>query len=105
MSGARRRLADVKVPGCFDISRPHFRSKARRTSAIKVLREDDDCKSGHATKYAAPCFGVEYEEAVRATKTSRLESVHFVCAESRVSVFSHGDDFVVLGTICPNTSV
>ena len=48
MTGKRPTLAEEKALGPYDISRAQYHSLARRTIAIKVSREDDECTSGYA---------------------------------------------------------
>ena len=98
----------MRVLGFYDISRAHFHSKARRKIAIKVPKEDSDCKSGYAildksmygTKDAAQCFDLTVEEAM--TVMGYSVGVFSPCLyhhpKTGVQVFRHGDDFVVLGT-------
>ena len=74
VTGNRRALAEEKVLGFYDISRAHLHSLARRTTVIKVPREDGECVSGYAvldkamygTEDAAQCFDVESENAMTA---------------------------------------
>ena len=105
MTGKRRALAEVKVLGFYGISRAHFHSPARRTIEIKVPREDDECKSGHAvlgkamqgTKDAAQCFDVASENAMTAMgyDTGTFSPCLYHSSAVDMSVFRHGDDFVV----------
>ena len=90
-----------------DISRAHFHSPARRTIVIKVPREDDECASGYAvldnamygTKDAAQRFDVASENAMTATgyDTGKFSSGLFHSSAVDMSVFRHGDDFVLSG--------
>ena len=108
MAGAWREPADVRVLEFYNISGTHFHGTARRTIVIKVPREDDECNSGYAVldsamygaKDAAQRFDVACEDAMTAMGflTGVLPPCLYHSTESGVSVFRHGDDFVVLGT-------
>ena len=85
--------------------RAHFHSLARRTIVIKVPREDDECTIScsfpdKAMYGAAQCFDVAGENAMTAmgydTGKSSLCLYHWSAVA--MSVFRHGDYFVVSGT-------
>ena len=108
MTGKRRALAEEQVLGFYEISTAHFHSPARRTIVIKVPREDDECTSGHAvldkamygTKDAAQCFDVASENAMTAMgyDTGKFSLCLYYSSAIDMSLFRHGDDFVVSGT-------
>ena len=84
-----------------------FHSPARRTIVIMVPREDDECTSGYAeldkamygTKEAAHCFDVAREIAMTAMgyATDKFSLWLYHSSAVDMSVFRHGDDFVVSG--------
>ena len=108
MTGKRRTPAEEKVLGFYDISGAHFHSPARRTIVIKVPKEDDECTSGYAvldkamygTMDAAQCFDVASENAMTAMgyDTGKFSPCLSRSSAVDMSVFRHGDDFVVSGT-------
>ena len=75
---------------------------------IKVSREDDECTSGyvvldkamHGTKDAAQCFGVASENAMTAMgyDTGKFSLCLYHSSAVSMSVFRHGNGFVVSGT-------
>ena len=83
-------------------------AQARCTIVTKVPRENDECTSGHAvldkamcgTKDAAQCFDVANENAMTAMgyDTDKLSFCLHHSSAVGMSVFRHGDDFVVSGT-------
>ena len=111
MSGKWRAPAEEKVLGFSDISRAPFHSPERRTIVIKVPREDDECTSGYAvldeamdgTKDAAQCFDVASQNAMTAMgyDTGQFFPCLYHSSAVDMSVFRHGDDFVVSGTRTP----
>ena len=104
-TGTSRQPADVSVLGFYDIRRVHRHSPARGTIVIKVTREDDECKSGYAiqdtamygTNDAAQCFDVASENTMTAMEfsTETFSPCLYPSSASDMSVFRHGDDFVV----------
>ena len=86
----------------------NFHSPVRRTIVIKVPREDDECTSGYAvldktmcgTKDAAQCFDVASENAMTAMgyDTGKFSPCDYHSSAVAMSVFRHGDDYVVSGT-------
>ena len=92
----------------YDICRAHVHSPARRTFMIKVPREEDECKSGYAvldkamygTKDATQCFDVASENAMTTMgyDTGTFPPGLYHSSAVDMSVFRHGDDFVVSGT-------
>ena len=86
----------------------NFHSPVRRTIVIKVPREDDECTSGYAvldkamygTKDAAQCFDVASETAMTAMgyDTGKFSPYDYDSSAVAMSVFRHGDDYVVSGT-------
>ena len=109
MTGKRRTPAEEEVLGFHDISRAHFRSPARRTIVIKVPKEDDECTSGyavldkamHGMQDAAQCFDVASENVMTAMghDTGQILALSLDHSSAvALSVFRHGDDFVVSGT-------
>ena len=89
-------------------TRTKVNSPARRAIVIKVPREDDECTSGcavldkamYGTKDAAPCFDVASENAMTAMgyDTGKFSPCLDHWRSVDMSVFRHGDDFVVSGT-------
>ena len=108
MTGKRRAPAEEKVLGFYDISGARFHSPARRTTVIKVPREDEECTSGGAvldkamygTKDAAQSFDAASENAIPAMgyDTSKFSPCLYHSSADDMSVFRHGDDFVMSGT-------
>ena len=108
MTCKRRVPAEEEVFGFYDTRRAHFHSPARRTIVIKVPREDDECMSGFAvldtamcgTTDAAQCFDVASENAMTAAgcDTGKFTLCLYRSSAVEMSVFRHGDDFVVSGT-------
>ena len=108
MTGTRRAPAEEKVLGFCDVNGAHFHSLARRTIVIKVPREDDECTSGYevldkamyGTKDAAQYFDVASENAMTATgnDTGKISPCLYHPSAVDMSVFRHGDGFVVSGT-------
>ena len=89
--------------------RAHFHSPARRTIVIKVPSEEDECsfcgyavlnKAMHGMKDAAQCFDVASGNAMTAMRhdTGKFTPRLYHPSAFDMSVFRHGDDFVVSGT-------
>ena len=102
MTGKRRRPAEEKVLRFYDISKPYFHSPARRTIVTKVPKEDDAVLDNamYGTKDAAQCFDVASQNAVTAMgyDTGKFSPCLYHWSAVAMSVFRHGDGFVVSGT-------